>query len=90
MLSRVEDDTPFTWSYLAGSDLKSSLAYPNGHTASWAYDNRNNLTQVKNATATNTISQYDYDYDAANRRTSVTKSGVALTVPPSWKFSSFR
>ena len=22
-------DTPFTWNYLAGSDLKSSLAYPN-------------------------------------------------------------
>jgi hypothetical protein len=23
-------DTPFTWNYLAGSDLKSSLAYPKG------------------------------------------------------------
>ena len=48
----------FSWSYLAGSDLKSSLAYPNGLTASWRYDANNQLLQVCNATPTNLISQW--------------------------------
>ncbi len=61
-------DTPFMWNYLPGSDIKSSLAYPNGLTASWQYDANNQLLQVKNAFPTNTISQYDYVYDAAGRR----------------------
>ena len=68
----------FTWSYLAGSDLKSSLTYPNGLTASWQYDANGQLLQVKNAFPTNTISQYDYTYDAAGRRISVSKSGTAF------------
>ena len=72
-------DTPFTWNYLAGSDLKSSLAYPNGLAASWQYDANSQLLQVKNAFPTNTISQYDYIYDAAGRRISVSKSGSAFT-----------
>ncbi|MBQ8114015.1 MAG: hypothetical protein IJ146_12515 [Kiritimatiellae bacterium] len=36
-------NVPFTWSYLPGSDLKSSLAYPNGLTASWTYDANDQL-----------------------------------------------
>ena len=68
----------FTWTYLDGSDLKSSLAYPNGLTASWQYDANGQLLQVKNAFPTNTISQYDYVYDAAGRRISVSKSGTAF------------
>ena len=71
-------DTPFTWDYLAGSDLKSSLAYPNGLTASWTYDPNNQLLQVRNVTPTNTISQYDYMYDSAGRRITVSKSGTAF------------
>lgn len=71
-------DTPFTWNYLAGSNLKSSLAYPNGLTASWTYDANNQLFQVRNAFPTNTISQYDYVYDAAGRRINVYKSGTAF------------
>ncbi len=71
-------DTPFTWNYLVGSDLKSSLAYPNGLTASWQYDANGQLLQVKNAFPTNTISQYDYTYDAAGRRINVSKSGTAF------------
>ena len=39
----------FTWNYLDGSDLKSSLAYPNGLTASWTYGNRGELLEVCNA-----------------------------------------
>ena len=71
-------DIPFAWNYLDGSDLKSSLVYPNGLIASWQYDANNQLLQVCNATPTNTISQYDYVYDAAGRRISVSKSGTAF------------
>ena len=46
----------FAWSYLPGTDLKSQLTYPNGLTATWAYDANSRLTQARNATAS-TISQ---------------------------------
>ena len=72
-------ETPFAWNYLDGSDLKSSLAYPNGLTASWTYDAKGQLLQVCNATPTNIISQYDYTYDAAGRRINVSKTGTAFT-----------
>ena len=68
----------FSWSYLDGTDLKSSLAYPNGLTASWSYDADENLLQVCNATATNVISQYDYIYDAAGRRIGCDRSGTVF------------
>ena len=69
----------FAWSYLPCSDLKSTLVYPNGLTASWQYDANGQLLQVRNATQTNTISQYDYTYDAAGRRINVSKTGTAFT-----------
>ena len=69
----------FSWNYLPGSDLKSSLAYPNGLTASWTYDANNQLLQVCNAFPTNIISQYDYTYDAAGRRVEITRSGSAMS-----------
>jgi RHS repeat-associated protein len=72
-------ETPFVWNYLDGSDLKSSLSYPNGLTASWSYDANNQLLQVCNATPTNVISQYDYTYDAAGRCVYCGKSGSAFT-----------
>ena len=68
----------FSWTYLPGSDLKASLQYPNGLTASWTYDANNKLLQVCNATPTNVISQFDYTYDAAGRRVSIAKSGTAF------------
>ena len=68
----------FRWSYLPGSDLKFSLAYPNGLTASWQYDASGQLLQVCNASPTNVISQYDYTYDAAGHRINVSKSGTAF------------
>ena len=74
----VGSDSPFTWSYLPCSDQKSSLAYPNGLTASWSYDANNQLLQVCNANPTNTISQYDYTYDAIGRRVTCAKSGSAF------------
>ena len=72
-------DVPFVWSYLPGSDLKSSLAYPNGLTASWTYDADGQLLQVRNATPTEVISQYDYTYDAAGRRVEIARSGTAMS-----------
>ena len=71
-------NTPFTWSYLPGSDLKSSLAYPNGLTASWTYDANNQLLQICNAFPTNILSRYDYTYDVAGRRVACGKSGSAF------------
>ena len=74
-------DTPFTWIYLAGSDLKSSLTYPNGLTASWSYGNRGELLEVNNALADGSISKYAYTYDAVGRRIGCDKSGSAFTTP---------
>ena len=68
----------FCWSYLPGTDLKSSLAYPNGLTASWTYGNRGELLEVNNASPTGTISRYAYTYDAAGRRVACAKSGTAF------------
>ncbi len=68
----------FNWSYLANSGLKQSLSCPNGLTASWTYDANNRLIQVRNATSTNIISQFDYTHDAAGRRTSIARSGSAF------------
>ena len=66
------------WTYLPGSDPKSSLAYPNGLSASWTYDAKGQLLQVCNATPTNVISQYDYTYDSAGRRIARAHSGTAF------------
>ena len=43
-----------------------------------AYDANNQLLQVRNATPTNIISQFDYTYDAAGRRTAIAKSGTSF------------
>ena len=64
----ASNENEFVWSYLPNTDLKASLQYPNGLTASWTYDANNQLLQVRNATPTNVISQFDYTYDAAGRR----------------------
>ena len=68
----------FSWTYLPNSDLKASLLYPNGLTASWQYDANSQILQVRNATPTNVISQFDYTYDAAGRRTAIAKSDTAF------------
>ncbi len=67
----------FSWEYLAGTNLKKKLTYPNAATAEWSYEaNRDLLTQVKNTVNGNVISQYDYANDALGRRTAMTKSGT--------------
>ena len=75
----TNNSNSFTWSYLPGSDLKSSLAYPNGLTATWTYDANNQLLQVRNAFPTNIVSQYDYAYNAAGRRVEIVRSGSAMS-----------
>ena len=35
--SPVQDEGTFSWSYLPGSDLKSSLSYPSGYTSTCGY-----------------------------------------------------
>ena len=87
----TQSSNSFHWTYLQGSDLKASLAYPNGLTASWTYDANNQLLQVKNTypsdglgrdgsplPSAGVISQFDYTYDAAGRRTAITRSGSAF------------
>lgn len=69
----------FSRTYLLGSDLKSSLTYPNGLSAFWVYGANNQLLQVRNASPMNVISQYDYTYDAVGRRIACAKSGSAFT-----------
>ena len=71
-------DTPFAWNYLPGSDLKSLLMYPNGLISSWTYDANNLLLQVRNATSTNVISQYEYAYDPVGRCINMSKSGTVF------------
>ena len=87
----TQSSNSFHWTYLQGSDLKASLAYPNGLTASWTYDANNQLLQVKNTypsdglgrdgsplPAAGVIPQFDSTYDAAGRRTAITRSGSAF------------
>ena len=57
--------SPFRWTYLPGSDLKESLAYPNGDVVRWEYEPRRDLvTLVSNGVH----SSFRYAYDAAGRR----------------------
>ena len=57
----------FRWTYLPSSDLKETLAYPNGDVVRWEYEpQRDLLALVSNATH----SVYHYTYDAAGRRVS--------------------
>ncbi len=69
----------FAWDYLAGSNLKSKLTYPNGSTASWMYEpTRDLLTSVTNRVNGSVISAYDYTNDILGRRTVIGKSGTMM------------
>ncbi|MBN1187106.1 MAG: RHS repeat-associated core domain-containing protein [Bacteroidales bacterium] len=69
-----------TYSYVPDSDLLQSLAIDSGLTTSYSYEsNRNLKTSVQNTYNVGLISQYDYQYDALARRTSVKNSGQAFT-----------
>ena len=68
-----------SWDYLPGTDLKSSLTYPNGATAAWTYeDDRDLLTRVANTVNGTVTSQYDYTHDLLGRRAAIAKSGSMM------------
>ena len=64
---RIAESDGFRWEYLAGSNLKSQLTYPNDAVVTWTYEpHRDLLTAVTNAT----YSTYVYTNDLLGRRTS--------------------
>ena len=64
---RIAESDGFRWDYLAGSNLKSQLTYPNDAVVTWSYEpHRDLLTAVTNAT----YSTYVYTNDLLGRRTS--------------------
>ena len=64
---RIAESDGFAWDYLAGSNLKSKLTYPNDAVVTWTYEpHRDLLTAVTNAT----YSTYVYTNDLLGRRTS--------------------
>ncbi len=64
---RISESDGFKWTYLPGTNLKSSLAYPNEDVVTWSYEpHRDLLTAVTNAT----YSTYVYTNDFLGRRTS--------------------
>ena len=68
----------FQYSYLANSGLLENLTRPNGVSTQWNYEaHRDLITQVANGN----ISTFDYVNDALGRRTSMSRSGSAFTVP---------
>ena len=69
----------FTWGYLPGTNLKSSLTYGGSGNTTWEYEpNRDLLTRVKNTIYGSVASQYDYTNDLGGRRTQIAKSGTMM------------
>ena len=70
----------YTYGYLPGTDLKSSLMVGSAGRTDWTYEpNRDLLTQVKNTAFGSIVSQYDYVNDAVGRRTEIARSGSRMT-----------
>ena len=64
---RISESDGFKWTYLPGTNLKSSLTYPNEDVVTWIYEpHRDLLTAVTNAT----YSTYVYTNDLLGRPTS--------------------
>ena len=70
----------YTYGYLPGTDLKSSLTVGTAGRTDWTYEpNRDILMQVKNTAFGSVVSQYDYVSDAIGRRTEIARSGSRMT-----------
>lgn len=70
----------YTYGYLPGTDLKSSLTVGTAGRTDWTYEpSRDLLTQVKNTAFGSVVSQYDYVNDAIGRRTEISRSGTRMT-----------
>ena len=66
----------FNYSYLANSDLITSISRPSNLTTVFNYDgDRDLLTKITNGT----IGTYQYAYDALGRRTSLNRSGSSFS-----------
>ena len=51
-IGSIAESDGFRWEYLAGSNLKSQLTYPNEAVVTWTYEpHRDLLTAVTNATS---------------------------------------
>ena len=70
----------FTWSYLAGTDLRSRLAYGTAGYTDYSYEpHRDLLTEVRNHIYDDDISVYGYTNDAIGRRTAISRSGTMMS-----------
>lgn len=71
-----------TYAYIADAELLSGVATTNGQAASYSYEPARDLTtKVENQFRGVLVSQYEYAYDAIQRRTSVRNSGSAFALP---------
>jgi RHS repeat-associated protein len=62
-----------TYGYDAASDqISLTLPLANGYVETRSYDNAGRVTEVKNASAASTLSQFDYAYDAVGNATQIT------------------
>ena len=78
---RIAESDGFAWDYLAGSNLKSKLTYPNDATAEWDYEpTRDLLARVTNTINGTVASQYTYTNDLLGRRTEIGKSGSMMAL----------
>jgi len=69
-LATMDAGGEFAWEYLAGTDLKSALDYPNGARTEYTYESgRDLLTNVRNAKGGTVYSNCAYANDAVGRRT---------------------
>lgn len=74
----------FNYTYLANSDLVSSVSRPNNVTTSFSYEStRNLITKVANGT----LSTFNYTNDAVGRRSSVNRSGSAFPAPDTLSYT---
>ncbi len=70
----------YTYGYVADSDLVGTTSFPNGLTATRAYETQRNLVDyVDNTVSGTTVSKYDYTNDDIGRRTDVVMTGTAFT-----------
>ncbi len=68
-----------TYTYAQNSDLINQVSTDNGLKTTYNYDPKRNIkTTVKNEFGIRLISQYDYQYDKLERRTSIANSGEAF------------
>lgn len=75
-------DTAVTYGYQENSDLLHTTTFPNGLVATKAYEPQRNLIDyVENKVGATSISKYDYENDAAGRRTARAQTGSAFAQP---------